>query len=83
MTGYPSFYIIRANFLAAILLWISSLEPVQTILPEEKISAVDLGSLILMTSAANLRGLYSAFLAYKANCLRLSFALRFTVETTF
>jgi hypothetical protein len=56
---------------------------VQTILPEEKIKAVDLGSLSLIITEANLHGLYSAFLAYKAIYFRFSFVLRFAVETTF
>ena len=57
---------ILANFLAAILELISFLLPVQTILPEEKINAVVLGSHNLMTTAANRLGLYSAFRACKA-----------------
>lgn len=61
----------------------SSFEPVQTILPDEKINAVDFGSLSHIITEANHRGLYSAFLAYRAICLRLSFVFRLTVETTF
>jgi hypothetical protein len=37
--------------------------PVHTIFPELKIKAVVLGSLILIITAANRFGLYSAFLA--------------------
>lgn len=46
-------------------------------------SAVVLGSRILMMTAANRFGLYSAFLACKAMCLRSSFRPREHVETTF
>jgi hypothetical protein len=59
------------------------LDPVQTIFPDEKIRAVALGSLILITKAANLLGLYSAFLAFKANCLRFKVELSEAVDTTF
>ena len=39
----------------------SDFAPVMTILPLEKISAVVFGSLIRITTAGNLLGLYSAF----------------------
>jgi hypothetical protein len=74
---------IQANFQEAIQLWTSSFDPVQTIFPDEKIKAVALGSLIHITSAANHLGLYSAFLACKASCLRFRVVLRLAVETTF
>lgn len=74
---------ILANFQEAIQLYTSSFEPVQTILPEENIKAVDFGSFILITKAANHQGLYSAFLACKASYLRFKLILRFAVETTF
>ncbi|KYN11867.1 hypothetical protein ALC57_16008, partial [Trachymyrmex cornetzi] len=61
--GKPNFWIILAYFLAARRESPSLLAPVQTILPLLNISAVVLGSLIRMITAANLFGLYSAFLA--------------------
>ncbi|KYM86739.1 hypothetical protein ALC53_03889, partial [Atta colombica] len=61
--GNPNFWIILAYFLAARRESPSLLAPVQTILPLLNISAVVLGSLIRMITAANLFGLYSAFLA--------------------
>lgn len=52
----------RAYFLAASRESSSLLAPVHTILPDENIRAVVLGSLILIMTAANRFGLYSAFL---------------------
>ena len=46
-------------------------------------SAVVLGSLILIITAANRLGLYSAFLACKAIVLRSSLQTRLTVQTIF
>ncbi len=82
-TGFPSFWIILANFLEAIFANSSVLEPVHTIFPEAKINAVVLGTLSLIITAANLQGLYSAFLAYNAICFRLSGQFRLTVATMF
>lgn len=45
--------------------------------------AVVLGSLILIMTAANLFGLYSAFLACRAIFFKSNLQLRFTVETIF
>jgi hypothetical protein len=70
-------------FLAASLLNSSDLAPVQTIFPEVKIRAVVLGSLILIITAANLLGLYSAFLQFRAIFLRSSLQLRLAVDTMF
>ena len=61
----------------------SDLAPVHTILPEEKINAVVLGSLILMITAAKRFGLYSAFLQFKAIFLKSSFVPKLAVETMF
>ena len=47
--------------------------------PELNISAVVLGSLILMITAANLLGLYSAFLACRAIFFRSSLLHMLTV----
>ena len=74
---------ILANFLEAILDASSFLAPVQTIFPEAKMSAVVLGYLSLITTAANLLGLYSAFLAWRAIYFKLRGQLRLTVETIF
>ena len=49
---------ILADYIASF----SDLAPVITSLPVEKIKAVVRGSLILITTALNLAGLYSAFL---------------------
>ncbi len=59
------------------------LAPVQTIFPELKIRAVVRGSRILMITAANRFGLYSAFLAWSAIFLRSNLQPRFTVQTMF
>ena len=61
-----------AYFLAASLLNSSDLAPVQTILPDVKMRAVVLGSLIRIITAANLLGLYSAFRQLMAMVLRSS-----------
>ena len=73
LTLNPQFFIILAYFLAANLESSQFFAPVQTILPylncnlpEAKIRAVVFGSLSLMMTAANLLGLYSAFLHCKA-----------------
>lgn len=55
----------------------------QTIFPEANINAVVLGTFNLITTAANLLGLYSAFLAYRAIYFRFKGVLRFTVATMF
>lgn len=70
-------------FLAASLLWSSDLAPVHTIFPEEKIRAVVFGSLILMMTAANLLGLYSALLQERAIALNSSLTPKLAVETMF
>lgn len=74
---------ILANLREAIHEAFSFLAPVQTILPLAKMRAVVFGCLSLMMTAANLLGLYSAFLAWRAICLRFKGQLRFTVETMF
>ena len=51
--------------------------------PEWKIRAVVFGSRNLIITAANLFGLYSAFLHWSAIFLRSRLQLKFTVETTF
>lgn len=63
LTSKPSFWTILAYLRAASRDCSSLLAPVQTILPELKINAVVLGSLIRMITAAKRFGLYSAFLA--------------------
>merc|ERR1712232_1153512 len=78
-----NFWIILAYFLAAVFDCSSFLAPVQTILPDEKTKAVVLGSLSLIITAANLLGLYSAFLACKAIVFKFNWQFRFTVETIF
>lgn len=82
-TWNPIFWMIRACFLAANLDSTSLLAPVQTILPELNISAVVLGSLIRIMTAANRLGLYSAFLACNAIFFKSSLHPRFTVDTMF
>ena len=58
--------------------------PVQTIFPDEKINAVVRGSLILIITAANRFGLYSAFLACIAIFFKSSFPQsKSTVATIF
>lgn len=79
----PNFCIILAYFLAANLESSSLLAPVHTILPDEKINAVVLGSLILIMTAANRFGLYSALRACSAILFRSSLQFRFTVDTMF
>lgn len=79
----PSFYTILANLRLAILLASSFLAPVQTIFPDAKIKAVVFGYLSHITTAANLRGLYSAFQACRAIFLRFNLQLRLTVATIF
>lgn len=74
---------IRAYFLAASLESSSLFAPVHTIFPEEKISAVVLGSRILMITATNRFGLYSALRACRAICFRSNLQQRSTVETMF
>lgn len=74
---------IQANFLEATFAESSFFAPVQTIFPDAKTKAVVLGTFSLMTTAANLLGLYSAFLAWRAICLRFKGQLRFTVATMF
>lgn len=83
LTGKPSFCIIRAYFLAARRESSSLLAPVHTILPDENINAVVLGSLILMITAAKRFGLYSALRACKAIFFKSNLQQRFTVETIF
>lgn len=61
----------------------SLLAPVQTIFPLLNISAVVRGSLILIITAANRFGLYSAFLACNAIFFRSNLQFKFTVETMF
>ena len=80
-----TFEIALAYCLAASLLRDSLLAPVMTIFPVAKIRAVVLvGSFIRMMTAANLLGLYSAFLHLKAMSLRLSWEqFKFAVLTKF
>ena len=82
-TGNPIFLMILANFLEACLEIYSLFAPVQTILPEEKIRAVVLGSRSFMITAANRFGLYSALRADIAMRRRSSRHSKSTVETTF
>ena len=70
-------------FLAASLENSSDLAPVHTIFPEEKIRAVVLGSLIRIITAAKRRGLYSAFLQFKAILRKSSFVPKLAVDTIF
>jgi len=74
---------ILAYLRAAYLDALSFYAPVMTIFPEEKISAVVLGSLIRIITAAKRFGLYSAFLAFIEIFLRSSLHKRLIVETTF
>lgn len=73
----------RAYFLAANLESSSDLAPVQTIFPELKIRAVVLGSRILIMTAANRLGLYSALRAWSAIFFRSNLHPRLTVDTIF
>ena len=57
-TGKPIFWIILAYFLLAVFDYYSDLAPVTTIFPDLKTRAVVFGSLSLITTAANLFGLY-------------------------
>ena len=83
VTWKPSFCTILAYFLAASLESSSDFAPVHTILPEPKMSAVVLGSRILMMTAAKRFGLYSALRACKAIFFRSSLHPRLTVDTIF
>lgn len=65
------------------MLAFSDFAPVMTILPVEKMSPVVFGSLMRMTTAENLAGLYSAFLHHWAIFCRSIFALRSAVATRF
>jgi hypothetical protein len=56
---------------------------VQTILPDENIKAVVLGSRILIITAANRFGLYSAFRACNAIFFKSNFTHKLTVDTMF
>ena len=57
-----TFEIVFSKIFAAVILALSDLAPVITIFPVEKIKPVVLGSLMRITTAENLLGLYSAFL---------------------
>ena len=70
-------------FLAAYSQNSSDLAPVHTILPDANIKEVDFGSLMRMMQAANLRGLYSTFLALSAIFLKSNLIPRFAVATIF
>lgn len=83
LAGNPSFCIIRAYFRAANLESSSLFAPVQTILPELNINAVVLGSLILIITAANRLGLYSALRACNAIFFKSNLQFKFTVDTMF
>lgn len=72
-----------ANFLVAWKDSSSDLAPVQTNLPDANISAVVLGSLILMITAANRFGLYSVFLQEFAIFFKSKVHFKSMVETTF
>jgi len=61
----------------------SDLAPVMTSLPVEKINAVVRGSLILITTALNLAGLYSAFLHHCAIFFKSSLQFSEQVATIF
>eukprot|EP01139_Manchomonas_bermudensis_P010229 Amastigsp_a340097_2036.p2 type:complete len:108 gc:universal Amastigsp_a340097_2036:482-159(-) len=79
----PSFWMMRAYFLAASFEASSLLAPVTTIFPLLKMRAVVLGSRMRMMTALNRLGLYSAFLARRAIVLSSRVQLRLTVETMF
>ena len=51
--------------------------------PDSKTSAVVFGSRNLIITAAKRFGLYSAFLHFKAICLRSNLQFKLAVETTF
>ena len=78
-----TFWMTRQYLRAAFLLCSSLLAPVQTILPEEKMSAVVFGSRMRMMTAAKRFGLYSALRADMAIFFRSSCVFMLTVETTF
>jgi hypothetical protein len=69
--------------LAAVYDSISDFAPVQTILPDLKISAVVLGSLILIIAAAKRFGLYSTFFPFRPTLFRSSVVPNLAVETIF
>lgn len=83
LTEYPSFWMIRANFLVPKFAYSSFLAPVQTSLPDLKISAVHLGSLIRITTPWKRDGLYSEFRVRKFMFCRFNSQPRFTVDTQF
>lgn len=81
---FPAFVIVLAYCLAASRLNYSLLAPVITILPVLKISAVvRVGSFIRIMTAANLLGLYSAFLHLKAISFRFKSHFKLAVDTRF
>jgi hypothetical protein len=79
----PTFLIAYEYFLAASRLKSSDFAPVQTILPELKISAVVFGSRIRIITAAKRLGLYSALRQFKAIFLKSRDTPRLAVETIF
>mmetsp|Transcript_6173 Transcript_6173/g.24897 ORF Transcript_6173/g.24897 Transcript_6173/m.24897 type:complete len:236 (-) Transcript_6173:78-785(-) len=83
LAGKFNFWMIFAYLRAAKRESCSLFAPVQTILPDAKMSAVVFGSRMRIITAANRLGLYSAFLACRAMCFRSSEQPRFTVETMF
>ena len=83
LTSKPILDILLAYFLEASLDSYSLLAPVTTIFPEEKIKAVVLGSRILIITAANRLGLYSALRACRAIFRSSRLQLKLTVDTIF
>src|SRR3989338_1232308 len=83
LTGKSSCWMMRASRREASRDASSLLAPVTTILPDAKISAVVLGSLMRMITAENRLGLYSALRARRAIFFRSSGHPRLVVDTMF
>lgn len=79
----PTFLRIAANLRPPWRQSSSDLAPVTTILPVEKTSAVQRGSRMRITTAANLRGLYSALRACIAIVFKSRSHARLHVATMF
>lgn len=83
LTGYPSLCRMRANLRVPKLASKSLRAPVQTNLPERKMSAVHRGSRIRITTPWNRDGLYSEFRVRKFMCCKFNVHPKFTVATQF
>lgn len=83
LTGYPNFCRILANFRVPKFASTSFLAPVQTNLPDRKISAVHRGSRIRIITPWKRDGLYSEFLVWKLIRRKFRSQPRFTVATQF